>query len=272
MKGEYRFHDKGLFNWWAYDGVDWPMEIFHGLLLRLAYTEWVKSDVVMKVGGQLETAWSGYGYILQNEYDEWFRNHIKIGLPEPTGNYIQASQYDAPVYAIPIQYSIPNIISPKSSKLMNNFTVHDRFGSDAEEEFRIKSTDLVDLGFFSFEWIFNSLMKALTETGVQDYTEYGISEKWSRRYLENSNGTYRSFENYEKRRPFRLLAFVSPPNSTSKKIAYHADTYWMPDGLVSEDKLTVTWTILVTPTPRHYAESKQSLPPVPYDIRMEGAS
>ena len=243
------------------------MEIFHGLLYRLAYTEWVKSDVVMKAGGQLETAWSGYGYILQNEYDEWFRNHIKIGLPEPTGNYIQASQYDAPVYAVPIHYSIS-----KLSMQINRGG--ESFYTDAKEEFQYKSNELIDLGYFSFEWIFNSLMTALSETADEDNLEYGISKKWSRTYLENPNGTYRGFLNYEKRRPFRLLAFVSPPNSTSKNIAYcvnrdNSSKEWWHDATVSEDKLTLTWTVLVTPTPRHYAESKQSLPPVPYNIRME---
>jgi len=265
MKGEYRFQNKGLFNWWHYDGVDWPMEIFSGLLLRLHYTEWVKSDVVMKAGGQLETAWSGYGYILQNEYDEWFQNHIKIGIPEPTGDYIQASQYNAPVYAIPIQYSIP-------ARFINM-----ELFTNAKKEFRVKSTDLIDSGVFEFEWIFNSLMTALAEIATEDVLEYGISKKWSRTHLENPNGTYRSFENYEKMRPFRLLAFVSPPDSTSKNIAYYVNRNnsskeWWHEAILSEDKLTVTWTILATPTPRHYGEHIQSLPSIPYAIRMEGAS
>jgi len=269
MQGEYRFQNKGLFNWWARPAADWPMEIFSGLLRRLTYTEWVKTDVIMKAGGQLETAWSGYGYILQNEYEKWFHDHIQIGMPEPTGDYIQASQYDAPVYAIPIHYSIGAL-----KQWIDNLPM---IYENAAQKFVEQGINAPLDGGFTFEWIFNSLMTALAETTNINNLTYGISEKWSRTYLENPNGTYRSFENYELNRPFRLLAFVSPPDSTSKNIAYYVkrnnrSKEWWHDVIVSEDKLTVTWTILVTPTSRHYGESHHSLPLVPYDIRMEGAS
>jgi hypothetical protein len=251
MRSEYLFQNIGLFNWWARPAADWPLEIFSGLVRRLTYTEWVKSDVIMKAGGQLETAWSGYGYVLQNEYEEWFRNHIQIGMPEPTGDYIDFGKaHKIPMYAIPIHYSIDAL-----EGWIDNMPL---IYQSAAEKFVEQGINAPLDGGFTFEWIFNSLMMALFERNDQNKKGFNISEKWSRTYLENPNGTNRGFENYEETRPFRLLAFVLPPDSTSKNIAYSLEKQksepWFYEPTLSEDKKTATYTIFAVPFTRSFAE------------------
>lgn len=264
MKGEYLFQNIGLFNWWARPAADWPLEIFSGLVRRLTFASasWVKA-AIRSSGGQLETAWSSYAKNqLQTEYDEWFRNHIQIGMPEPTGDYIDFNGYNAPMYAIPIHYSIP-------ARYINM-----ELFTNAKKEFRVKSTDLIDSGVFEFEWIFHSLMTALFERHIQDGKGYNISETWSRRNLQNPNGSNKGFENYEKTRPFRILAFVSSPDSTSKNIAYLLEKQindpWFDGATISEDKLTATFTITAVPFTRSFAESSIVHPSV--SISKEEAS
>ncbi len=265
MRSEYLFQNIGLFNWWALPAEDWPLEIFSGLVRRLTFADasWVKA-AIRSSGGQLELAWSGYAKNqLQTEYDEWFRNHIQIGMPEPTGDYIDVNGYDAPMYAIPIQYSIP-----KLQKVVGGLKF-----ADAKEEFRIKSTDLIDAGFFSFEWIFDSLMMALFERYDQDKKDFNISKKWSRTYLENIDRTNKGFENYEKTRPFRMLASVSPPDSTSKNIAYALEKQindpWFYGATISEDKKTATYTIFAVPFTRPFAEKNIVHPSSSYSQEVQ---
>ena len=268
MKGEYLFQNIGLFNWWARPAADWPLEIFSGLVRRLTFASasWVKA-AIRSSGGQLETAWSSYAKNqLQTEYDEWFRNHIQIGMPEPTGDYIDVKGYNAPIYAIPIQYSIGAL-----KEWIDNLPL---IYSDAAEKFVEQGINAPLDGGFTFEWIFHSLMSALFERHNQDGKGYNISEKWSRSNLQNPNGTNKGFENYEKTRPFRILAFVSPPDSTSKNIAYLLQYQTIVPSFsgatISEDKLTATFTITAVPFTRSFAESSIVHPSV--SISKEEAS
>ena len=118
MTREWLFHNKGLLNWWFTD--TWGDSIRTGLKERLLFLRWVGTFLkthkpkdnslginrVIPLGqGTTKptfraTAWDENDYI--HKYINWFYENVTISPARKTGEYAQASRFDAPIYEITV--------------------------------------------------------------------------------------------------------------------------------------------------------------------------